>query len=66
MSAFDGERTDRHMKFPSHSDRRIDVWLSDQGCDFEEKFVCHDYCFVLEVLAQFAKSDSVPPGTIWE
>ena len=66
ISTFDGNRTDRHMKFPSHSHKRIDVWLSDQGCDFEEKLICHDVGFVLDVVAGYAKSGTFPSATIWE
>ena len=66
LSSFDGERRDRLMKFASHSSERIDVWLSDQGCDIEEKFVCHDISFVLDVLARYVESGSFPPDTVWK
>jgi len=66
MSTFDSERIDRHIRFPSHSDKRIDVWLSDQGCDFEEQFVCHDIDFVLDVLRRYADSGQFPSDILWE
>ena len=66
LSSFDGERRDRHMTFPSHSAELVEVWLSDQGCEIQEKFVCHDLSFVLDVLANFAKTGKFPPDAIWE
>jgi hypothetical protein len=66
LSSFDGERRDRRMEFPSHGDELVDVWLSDQGCEIKERYVCHDLSFVLDVLANFAKTGKFPADAIWE
>ena len=66
LLSFDGKSPERRMKFPSHDDELVDVWLSDQGCEINERYVCHDLSFVLDVLANFAKTGKFPADAIWE
>jgi hypothetical protein len=63
-AACDGN-VERQMMFPSHGDERIDVWLSDQGCDFVDKLVCHDIDFVLRVLKSYANEGTFPSDVVW-
>jgi hypothetical protein len=58
----DKDGNHRRVRFTPRGDRRIGVWLSDQGCEAEERFVCHDLEHVLEILGHFAASGSVAPN----
>jgi hypothetical protein len=66
LAATDEYGVHRRAKFPTHSHRQIGIWISDQGCEMEEKFVCHDINFVLQVLRRYAESGQIEANIIWE
>ncbi|HUO07509.1 MAG TPA: hypothetical protein VM008_04350 [Phycisphaerae bacterium] len=66
MAVTDPNGVHRRFRFPSHSNKWLHVWTSDQGCEMEEKFVCHDVDFVLRVLRRYADTGELEPSAVLE
>jgi hypothetical protein len=58
--------TQRRLRFPHHPKRIIQIWLSDQGCEMDDEFVCWDVDEVLKALHSFAFEGKFSPDFQWE
>jgi len=66
IEATDNEGRHRRAKFLSQSGEPIDIWISDQGCEVNEKYVCHDLEFVVRILKEFAETGKFETDLVWE
>jgi hypothetical protein len=44
----------------------VEIWTSDQGAEFEERYLCNDLRVVLRVAKQFANTGELDPCVRWE
>ena len=51
---------------PTHGDEDIDIWRSDQGAVFEEKYCCYPIDIVLRATRYFCEHGAQDPGLIWQ
>lgn len=66
VAVTDSSGSHRRIRFAREGERWIPVWLSDQGCEAHEKFVCHDVDQVLAIIRRFDEFGSIPPDLEFE
>jgi hypothetical protein len=68
ISAFDSKHHQlQYYCDPSRPDGpdRVEIWASDQGAEYTERYLCNNLASVLRIAKHFAKMGALDPSVSW-
>ena len=66
--AFDCRVADTEYRYfdPTQSDKEVAIWLSDQGWQCAETYVCYDVTVVLQATRYYCEHGTPDPSLTWQ